>query len=119
MTPFLFTLIMLLVADLPEHLEQDIHTFHAQIATLNAKLEAIQEATLKADANATRQGERLYELIRDNERLQNEKMLALKERQDRAEGKSSGISQGWGVLLGLCSTGIAIAALLNARRRAG
>jgi chromosome segregation ATPase len=118
MIPVLFTLVMLLVADLPEHLEQDIHTFHAQIATLNAKLEALQEATLQADANARRQGERLYELIRDNERLQSEKMMALKERQDRAEGKSSGISQGWGVLLGLLSTGVAIAALMSARRRA-
>lgn len=113
MTPFMLILTILLA----EISDQEVRQFQARVATLEAKIDALHEAMIFADTTHARQGERLYELIRDNDRLQSEKVLALKERQDRSEGKSSGISQGWGVLLGLCSTGIAIAALLNARRR--
>jgi hypothetical protein len=116
MMPLLLTL-ALLFAEVPEHLAQDLSALHTQLATLSVRLEAMQESVAKAEAATARQGERLYELIRDNDRLQNEKMLLLKERLDRSEGKSSGISQGWGVLLGLLSTGVAIAALVSARRR--
>lgn len=114
--PLLFTL-ALLFADLPEHLAEDVSALHTQMATLSARLGAMQDAVTKAEAGAARQGERLYELIRENDRLQTERMMLLKERLDRSEGKSSGISQGWGVLLGLLSTGVAVAALVNARRR--
>jgi hypothetical protein len=114
MIPLMFTL-ALLVAQVSD---QEMRQFQSRIATIEAKLDALHEATEVAKQLHAKQGERLYELIRDNERLQSEKMLALKERQDRAEGKSSGISQGWGILLGLCSTGLAVAALLNARKRA-
>jgi hypothetical protein len=113
MIPLLLTL-ALLMAEMPE---QEVRQLQTRLATLEAKLEALHETMLAADASHARQGERLYELIRDNERLQNERLIALKERIDRSEGKASGLSQGWSVLLSLCSTGIAIAALLNARRR--
>lgn len=116
MIPLLFTLAMLF-AEMPEHLADDLSTVHTQLATLGSRLEAMQAAVTKAEAATARQGERMYELIRDNDRLQTERMMLLKERLDRSEGKSSGISQGWGVLIGLLSTGIAIAALLSTRRR--
>jgi hypothetical protein len=104
--------------DLPEYLAREVGTLQARLATLDARITALGDAMLKAEAESARQRALLYGLIKDNELAQRRALDALKERQDRQEGESRGLSSGWGILTGIIGMIVAVAALINARRRA-
>lgn len=79
--------------------------FEAQTSAINAALQAAKEAVIKAE-NAT---ERRFEAVNEFRQTLSDQAgtfvsraeyNALKERMDRGEGRGSGLSAGWGYIVG-------------------
>lgn len=103
--------------DLPEYLAREIGQLQTHVATLEGLLLAVNKAALKAELEAAQQRERLYTSFTDSQHETVRALAVMKERLDRSEGRSSGMSQGWGILTGIIGMIVAAAALVNARRR--
>ena len=89
----------------------------SRVASLEARLSVLEDTLAKAEVNHARLHERFYTLMTETDRLHADKVALMKERLDKQEGQASGISRGWGILVGIASLVVAIAAFLNARRR--
>lgn len=68
----------------------------------NAEKNALQALAIsKAETNVAEQLKGLYSSIQNVEKVISDKVLAIKERQDRQEGQNSGISGSWMALVGV------------------
>ncbi len=96
---------------------QDLDKLRSQTATnnkeaLDAALTAQRDSATKTEAAFTKQIDQLQVIVNTISRASDEKVDDLKTRLDLNEGKSKGLGEGWGILIG--AIGIATAVLIAA-----
>jgi hypothetical protein len=79
----------------------------------NAEKNALQALAIsKAETSVAEQLKGINSAISNVERIQNDKVLAIKERLDRTEGQSNGFGISWGIIVGVIGVGIALMVLI-------
>jgi len=100
-------------------IEQKKDTKDAVDAALAAAKEAVKEQTsaseraiAKSETNTTKQIDQIGVLISTQNKAVDEKINDIKERLDRGEGHSTGVADGWGLLVGIVMAIAAVATVV-------